>query len=220
MDGAVIVTALIDVDGVLMDLATPVWQAAQDTLSKALPPPSEWSEYDFAKAMGLTQSQATRLYNVLRKRDSLASLTQWYPGAIEFIHELLRHGYDVCFVTMPWEGISSWQKDRRRQLLDQFPEQEIMFTAYKRRVIGHYLLDDCVDHIRHNRARGMLFDQPWNRGPEARSFRRIRGYDHALKYILFGELHEDTEIITELGCGEVSGETPTATTTKRAGASR
>jgi 5'(3')-deoxyribonucleotidase len=214
------VTVLLDVDGVLVDLATPVHVAAQDILTKTLPPPSEWAAYDFAKAMGLTQSQATRLYNILRKRDNLAAQALWYPGAIEFVRKLLDNGYDVCFVTKPWEGMPSWQKDRRRQLVEHFPEQEIMFTAHKRRIIGHYLIDDCVDHIVHNRGRGMLFDQPWNRGYEARGFRRICGYDHALKYILFGELHEDTEIITELGCGEVSGETPTATTTKRAGASR
>jgi 5'(3')-deoxyribonucleotidase len=211
------VTVLLDVDGVLVDLATPVWTAAQEILDKPLPPPREWVTYDFDKAMGLSPSQATRVYNMLRKRDNLAAQAQWYPGAVEFVRKLIDHGYDVCFVTKPWAEMASWQKDREHQLKESFPQQEFMFTGHKRRIIGHFLLDDCVDHIRQDPARGLLFDRPWNR--DVKGYRRVYDYEHAFKRMTYGEMNEDTEI-TELGCCSISSEPTPAKTTKRAGVHR
>jgi 5'(3')-deoxyribonucleotidase len=196
-----------------------VWLAAQEILDKQLPPPREWAAYDFAKAMGLTQSQATRLYNMLRKRDNLAAQIRWYPGAIEFVHSLLDCGIDVCFVTKPWDGISTWVRDRRHQLKEHFPEQDVEFTSNKHRIAGHFLLDDCVDNLRRNVMRGLLFDQPWNRGPESKGYRRVRGFEHAFKRIVFGEIDEETEV-TELGCSALSVTPPVATPAPRVAASR
>jgi len=185
------VTVILDVDGVLVDLATPVWRAAQAILGKNLPPPEEWMAYDFAAAMGLTSSQAIRMYNTLRKQDNLAAMATWYPGAPEFVNNLLRYGVDVCFVTKPWDGIVSWQRDRESLLRSLFPEQDVLFVAQKHRIVGQHLIDDCVDNIKHNLGRGLLFDRPWNQ--DAKGCTRVSGYEHALKRILFGEIDEPTE---------------------------
>lgn len=201
-------TVLLDVDGVLVDLASVVHSSSQEILQRELPPPGEWAAYDFAQAMHLTSSQAARVFTTFRQRDNLARLANFYPGAVSFVHNLLSCGYDVCFVTKPWDDITSWRKDRWRMLKDHWPEQDVLFLGEKHRVIGHHLVDDCLDQIHRNHRRGILFDRPWNRHGATRGVRRCRDYRHVIQRIAYGEIDEDTEVDT-LGCSASSSVPPT-----------
>lgn len=156
-------TVLVDLDGVVLNLAAEVHRFAQRRLSRSLPPPESWRPYNFSEAMGLSRSNWEFLQDSMRRSNKLGYLRQFYPQAQAFI-EHLAGSHRVVFVTTPWRGLPHWVESTY-SLLDHYLNRRnfsIVFTADKHLVAGDWLVDDKWENLEKTPDRGILFSRPWN----------------------------------------------------------
>lgn len=174
---------LLDVDGVVADCATALWEEAQDILNETLPHPSTWTEYSFRSALQIVGQEKWHLLLAgLRARDDLGYKIGWYPGARDFVEELASK-YDVVFVTAPFPSLPHWV-EARRKFLSYHPgwdKIDVVNTFAKHRVSGWKLCEDSPEQADANIGRTVILNRPWNahyvRAP------RVNGYADFLKYL-------------------------------------
>jgi 5'(3')-deoxyribonucleotidase len=171
-------TLLLDVDGVLVDIANPVHKAAESILQRQLTLPENWSHHAFHLAMDMSSTERELFDKAMIFDDNIGWKLDLYPGAQDFVTEITK-SHDVCFVTTHWSGMRHWVTARENLLKTYFPDIDIVFTHSKFRVSGDLLVDDQPDHIMSARCKGVLFDRPWNRG--FRTNRRATDYEHLLQ---------------------------------------
>lgn len=152
-------TLLLDVDGVLADCSTTVHSFAQTLLGRKLPPPSSWTAWDHAEAMGLSEYEALQFERNIRQ-SNMAYDIPFYEGAEEVVHEL-KAAFDLVFVTAEWKHMAAWVPARQR-LLAPF-NCDVIYTHAKHRVKGEILVDDRIENVESNKERALLFDRGWNR---------------------------------------------------------
>jgi 5'(3')-deoxyribonucleotidase len=174
-------TILLDVDGVLCDCATPVYNVARRVIGERVPPPRAWFSFEFDVSMGLDFAEECGLYATIHNEDCLGWHVQPYPGARDFVEELLDRGHDVCAVTAHWTlggVLPCWVPARCELITECFFDIPVVFTHHKGRVQGDFLVDDGP----HNMSpRGILFDRPWNRN--SNHPRRARSYQEVLEMV-------------------------------------
>lgn len=156
-------TVLLDCDGVVFDLATPVYKFARKLLGRKLPRPETWDTYEFAAAMKLTRNEREYLERQFTRTNNIGWKVGLYPGAASFI-EHLGANHQVVFVTAPWQGLEHWV-EARMSLLNIYLSRSkfrVVLTEHKELVKGDWLVDDHFKNIAANRERGILFQRPWN----------------------------------------------------------
>lgn len=151
---------LLDVDGVIADCQAPIHLAAELHLGRPLPGPEHWHSFDFGESMRMTKSES-RSFSAWVVGTNLPWHIKLYPYAEVLVARLQAIG-EVVFVTSPWDGFAQWIP-ARRHLLEPFG-LGIVFTHDKHTVPGDVLIDDKAETVLRNRSRGILWDQPWNRG--------------------------------------------------------
>jgi 5'(3')-deoxyribonucleotidase len=183
-------TVLLDVDGVLANTGAAIHAYAERWFGRSFPKPETWQSYSFFQALGLTDLEAQAFDNMLRVTDEIGWTITPYPGACAFVETLAAHR-DVVFVTAPWGGLKHWVVARDSFLRNHFGRYvDVIYTGAKHRVHGDALLDDHPETILKQPAtasllsRGVLFDRPYNRGPESAGLRRVGDYDAALDVLL------------------------------------
>ena len=173
-------TLLLDVDGVIADVATPVYKVAESICARPLPPPDQWQHHVFHLAMDLSSTEFELFDRAMRFDDDIGWKIDLYPGAEDFVKEVSK-SYDVCFVTAQWKRMNHWVVSRENLLSEYFPDIDVIFTHQKFRVRGDILVDDQPDHVVSVQSRGVLFDRPWNRNFKAE--RRALDYEHLLSML-------------------------------------
>lgn len=158
-------TILLDVDGVVADCATPVYEFAKTLFEdKELPPPEKWEHYEFEKAMGLNRNEADVFQVEIRRANNIGEQIKFYPEAQSFI-EFLATDNQVVFVTTPWRGLTHWV-EARYELLRPYAGRKnfggVIFTEDKHHVSGDWLIDDKWSNMFQTPDRGILFARPWN----------------------------------------------------------
>jgi len=121
------------------------------------------------------------------------------PGAVALVDTLRHHG-DVYFVTSPVWSARTWMFERTRWLREYFDVKpsEVVHTSAKHLVRGDVLIDDKPETINQwllaqpgtdpYPARGVVWDQPYNRNPPwAEGVRgrvhRVRNWDQTEEVI-------------------------------------
>jgi 5'(3')-deoxyribonucleotidase len=177
-------TILLDVDGVILNLAGAVHTAAQKLLSRKLPPPEAWKSYDFREAMNLNKSEWEFTQKTLQRRNKIGYLTPFYPQAQAFTEHL---GFDhrVIFATRPWRGFDHWV-EARYSVLDHFLNRKnfsIVFTENKDDIKGDWLIDDLWSNLEKTPEKGILFCRPWNEKHENWAHFLARDYSEVIDII-------------------------------------
>lgn len=156
-------TILVDVDGVIADIATPVYKLARKLTGRKLPKPETWNTYDFADALKLTRNEREYFAREVRRQNNLGWRVEFLPNAHNFL-EHLAMGHEVVFVTAPWIGLEHWV-EARMSLLETYLGRKkfsIVFTKDKHLVKGDWLIDDHYENIAKNHERGIMLKRPWN----------------------------------------------------------
>lgn len=156
---------LLDADGVLCDLVTPLVEEANALVNKTmfkamgeiLPDadtrlligskpitPDDVKDYDIAKAFpGLTPAQ---FYAPLYRQGFCRSLKP-YPGAVEAVRRLQELGEVYC-VTKPTKS-PYWMAEREEwlQAVCGIPADHVIFCHRKEMIRGHIMVDDNPDFL-------------------------------------------------------------------------
>lgn len=178
----------LDVDGVIADVGTPVFDVATRILRRELPRPEHWHSYSFSESMQLSDEETKYVFDQIEREDSLPYRVQLYPGAAEFVRKLrLQSGVEVYFLTAPWPRLRSWVVARDELLGITFPTVEVVYTHAKRRARFDLLIDDrvatvCEPEIR---DRAWLFSRPWNKSFDDKlaGVARVSGYSEILELV-------------------------------------
>ena len=136
---------LTDVDEVLCDFQSPVFEMAKQIFGKDVGPHSyDGTVWDIFAAF--TPEETKVLLAECEKPGWCASLKP-LPGAQEAVAELRKH-VDLFAVTSPFHS-TTWVYERERWLAEHFgfERSQIVHTSAKYLVCGDVLLDDKPDHI-------------------------------------------------------------------------
>lgn len=162
-------TILIDVDGVLADLVTPLCQELR--LRGFDYAPEDIKHFDFAKSMSKLATEAA--YEIMSMPGFCHGLP-WYEGAKDFLRSLKEIG-DVCALTSPMHT-ATWQHERATWLYPEIKGTDVLSvpSAHKPKVRGDFLIEDRPDTLanwldRNPRGFGVLVDRTWNQ-PSAAEF--------------------------------------------------
>jgi 5'(3')-deoxyribonucleotidase len=160
---------LLDCDGVLADFVT----ATLDVVAEIMGEPvaaeriTTWEIFDSIGDEALRR----RVYGIMNEPGFSESRIQAYPGAREAVG-VLQERAELYVVTSPFHS-AAWMHGRLAWLDRELaiPPGRVIFAREKHIVRGDVFVDDNPAHVREWNARrrgctgrGMLFDQPYNRG--------------------------------------------------------
>ena len=182
---------LLDVDGVVSNFNGSFLREANRILKRSYEL-SQVTEWDTAKALGLTREEEERVFYVIRQPGFALSIDP-YPEAKEGFEKLSRLA-EVYFVTTPMRGprdeTMTWMHDREHWLHDHFgvPHNRVIHCNAKERVRGDIFVDDKPANVRrwaeHNPLeRSVLWHQEYNR---SESLLRVFGWDDLCELAICG----------------------------------
>jgi len=156
---------LIDCDGVLADIVTPLLQEANQLVSEKMRAavrdlvpgpgpcilmgatpvrPEDLIHYDIARAFpGLSPAD---VYLPLSRQGFCWSLRP-YPGAVDAVKTLQRLGEVYCVTKAHHSPYWHWERLEWLQLVMGIPRDRVIFTSDKERVSGHFFIDDNIEHV-------------------------------------------------------------------------
>jgi len=106
------------------------------------------TEFDFAKALGLSAMDATTVKRAIGNEPRLAAGLGVLAGSVDGMRAL-RSVSDVYIVTSSWDSNETWEFDRKAWLRRNFDihHHEIVFTAAKHVCGGDFLVDDRTETL-------------------------------------------------------------------------
>lgn len=175
---------LIDVDEVLGNLQTPIFEIVHRLFGKKMTP----FDYDGWDLFGIfSEAEQRGIFREMRKPGFCSSI-QPTPGAVEVIHELRKH-VDVYPVTSPFDS-HTWVSERYAWLHRHFDfeRKEVVFTGSKFLVVGDAFLDDNPDHVTswseaHPEKLAMLWHLPNTRTLTQYDYLRVKSWDALLEKV-------------------------------------
>ena len=161
----------VDVDGVLADLLTPLFQHMNAMLGTAYVP-DHMKDWDVAEL--IPEARRDEFWQTFGRDVRVHDALQPCPGAIEGM-SLLGEVADVYIVTAYLHSAPTWVHDRDKWLSDRFgiSDKKIVHTHAKYTFFGKALVDDKPSTVEawsreHSRGTGVLWDQPYNRATPTR----------------------------------------------------
>lgn len=160
---------LIDVDGVVADLVTPVLERINKETNASIQYDDISSFYFLdTKHRILTKDQSEVARRAFSEPGLVESLSI-IPGAQEGVQALREHNHEIIWVTSPWKDSKSWCYERTRWLAQNFDanSDDVIFCSKKERIPGNVFIDDrskSVEEWQKKNYSGvaLLYDQPWN----------------------------------------------------------
>lgn len=157
---------LVDVDGVLADFSQHVITRLR--LGAKL----KRDDIDRWDIFGLIEEKFS-IHHKKLALELMEDITFWrrlplMPGAKEGVAALIEGGYEVVFVTSPWDSCVGWNVARWQWLEEHFDckPHQLVITHAKYLVHGYTLIDDKVSHVEEWNERhvdkAMLFKAPYN----------------------------------------------------------
>jgi len=138
----------IDSDGVLSNFTAGALAIVEEVTGKKFSL-ADVTEYDFAKALGLSSGEAIAVKKAIGARRGFAMSLPPYPEARQGVRRLRELG-DVCCVTTPWKSNSWWRAERESWLALHFGIDRVYHaddddkTGYPADVF----VDDRSSHVR------------------------------------------------------------------------
>jgi 5'(3')-deoxyribonucleotidase len=161
------VKILCDVDGVIADSNSHMLAAIALVTGRYFTR-EQITEWSYAKALGISQDDEDRAWQVMSER--LESVSP-YRGAVEAVTEIAERGHDIVFVTAHHPLIPHWVHAREAWLHHYFgPAPRIIHTHHKYLISGDVLIDDKPSNVtawaeQHPHGTGVIWAQPWNAMP-------------------------------------------------------
>jgi 5'(3')-deoxyribonucleotidase len=167
---------LLDVDGVVADLVTPVVAHLHKSLGLKCSTytAKDVDRWDIAESITRKLGGDPELYKQLRSKveelfnsQSFVASLQVYDGAIECAKRISSVA-NVYFVTAGRDESLYWNFERTKWLKEHFGGlyKGVVITEHKHLVQGDFFLDDNVDQVgdRYHKTGGTscLLDRPWN----------------------------------------------------------
>jgi len=170
-------TILLDVDGVIADLAGAFCTHAHVPLAK-------WTHWDLSRCYDPAVAAAFHAY---LQRPDLYNNVQAYPGAKQFVQHLRELGRVVA-CTAPYMAHAS-SKAQWLQKHFRFKAHDIVLAADKTLVRGSTLVEDRTDKLVqwcevHSRP-GILLCRQWNTNPNHPQVYVADGYSQAVQLAAF-----------------------------------
>lgn len=174
---------LVDVDGVLLNFTSRVYDAIYDQYGHVIPDHERaWDICGHPKL----EPHRKAIEDSWGKPGFSASLKP-YDGAIDGIKRL-REIADVCVLTAHWQDNPTWVHERDKTLVEQFGfdfRNEIIHTHAKWRVHGNAFIDDKPANLerwfkrwhRDMHTHPFLWTQPYN--ADNSTFHRLANWDDA-----------------------------------------
>ncbi len=178
--------ALIDVDGVCGKFHEKARLGIKEVFGLDIPL-EDFKSWDVTSVLP-TQEMKDRL-NAHIAEPGFAITMEPYPEAQAAVTEI-RSIVPVRFVTTPHMVSRTWMQERREWLIERFQatHQEIIQAHDKIEVVGGLILDDRPKNVRrwgehHPGRKALLWDQPYNRGEESASLRRVTSWDEVIEEV-------------------------------------
>lgn len=170
---------LLDVDGVLADFVSAFLAAVEDATGTAYLP-SDVTQWDIGKAIGLSPSAEACVYDrYVRARGFCAGIKP-YPGAKDAVTALAEVA-EIYACTSPMKRAPFWKDERETWLAEHFgiDAHNVIFVHEKKMVRGAMIVDDKLAHVEswalHNPlGTGVLWKMPFNQTERAAAGERIK----------------------------------------------
>jgi len=173
---------LVDVDEVLCDFQTLVFELASKLFGKKVPQDT-WDIFD-----SFSKRERTDLFQAMAQPGYCTAL-QPLPGAREAIRELRNH-VDVYVVTSPFHPSPTWVSERYTWLHEHFDfkPSEVINTSSKFVVVGDAILDDRPDNVTdwleaHPQKVGMLWHIPNTKALTELDHLRVHSWDQVIEKV-------------------------------------
>ncbi len=179
-------TVLLDVDEVICDFIggylNLVFMATGKTFNR-----NQVTDWSFKKCLGLSEYEVKKI-DFLMQGPGWIKSRMVIPGAWEGIELLSKVGYELVFVTSPYTGHPSWGFERKEWLYERWPSIPVVITKNKEYVEGDFMVDDKPSNLiswsgRSSSRKPIIWDQPYNRTPDAIGFRRASTWKQVLNHI-------------------------------------
>ena len=186
----VILSVLVDVDGVLERLVPP-WVRALNVKYGTNVKPEEVTEWDITKFFqGLSRNQ---VFSPLHTKELWANL-QPMEGAVEYLKKLKNDGHVVTLVTAahPDTVLDKWKFINRNFPYISF--NDIIIAHQKQLIMGNVLIDDKPENLLNGFYYGLLMDAPHNQNFDETQYDHItRVHNWEEVYNEVTKLSQDTE---------------------------
>lgn len=136
---------LVDMDGTCVDM-TPVWLKKYYKATGELIKESQISDWDFEKFV----KYPIVFHKILEEENFFFNLKPM-PGAVKYINKLIKHGYNIVFLTQLPRRSNFAANDKRRWIKRYFPDfdlKDLIFAHRKELVSGMVIFDDNPHHLR------------------------------------------------------------------------
>lgn len=149
-------TILLDIDGVFIDIHTPLLEAANREFGTAYTL-SSVTDFDFRKC--LRREHGEWILKTYFQNPELYDDKEPDPSALRTVEYWRDHGYRVLAVSAPMDGHvqSKWRFLRRF-----FPINDIYICGDKNLVQGDVLIDDAAHNLNEWPGPIICFNKPWN----------------------------------------------------------
>lgn len=151
---------LLDVDGVVADFIGSLLETINSKLQ-----PSDIKEWGFLEI--LPSDERAKAEAVLKKPSFWRNLPL-LDGAKEGVQELRDRGFEITWLTSPWESCPGWDRARTEWVHHHFDERDpVIVRKDKEKVDGDVFIDDKPDNIEkwqkaHPNKKAFIFDAPYN----------------------------------------------------------
>lgn len=136
----------IDSDGILSDFTSGALRIVEEVTGRRYAP-TDVTEFDFTKALGLSMSEAVAVKKAIGARRGFAASLPPYPGARQGVRRLRELG-DVYCVTSPWDSNLWWRTERDSWLALHFGIDVVHHADDKTGYEADIFVDDKSSHVR------------------------------------------------------------------------
>ena len=139
------ITIALDCDGVLSQFTVGLISVIEEVTGRkyAL---TDIKEFDFVKALGLSQQEASAVMKMIDARRGFAASLPPYPLARQGVRRLRELGYVFC-VTTPWDN-PWWRAERESWLALHFGIERVEHASNKSTYEADVFVDDKSSHVR------------------------------------------------------------------------
>lgn len=160
---------LVDVDGVVADLVTPILNRVNDLTNSKVEYKDITKFYFFNPKNKILNSDQCKIAHDTISQPGFHDLLKVMPGAKKGLKQLTDRGHEIIWVTAPWRYSKTWCWERTIWLKENFgaEPENIIFTSRKELIPGNILIDDNVEYLEawqktNFSGIALTYDQPWN----------------------------------------------------------
>jgi len=135
----------LDADGLLADFTAGALRIVEEATNRKYTP-ADVGEFDFTKALGLTEYETRIVKAMINNRRGFAASLAPYPNARQGVRRLRELGHVFC-VTSPWDENPWWRAERESWLALHFGIEVVHHANDKSAYEADVFVDDRSKHV-------------------------------------------------------------------------